>query len=156
MKFIKEIIPYIVILITVLLIRTFIVTPVVVNGDSMVPTLKNKELLLLKKYDKNIERFDIIVFDYNNSKLIKRVIGLPGETVEYKDGNLYINGEIVIDNFSNITADFKYIGTIEEDTYFVLGDNRNNSVDSRMIGLVTKDMILGSTDFSLWPIKTIN
>ena len=156
MKFIKELIPYIVILITVILIRTFIATPVIVNGESMVPTLNHKELLLLKKYDKNIERFDIVVFNYNDSKLIKRVIGLPGETVEYKDGILYINGKIVYDQFSSITKDYKYIGTIDEDSYFVLGDNRENSVDSRMIGLVNKDIIMGSTSFSIWPIKTIN
>ena len=155
MKFVKEILPYIIILIFVILIRTFVVTPVIVNGESMSPTLKNNELLLLKKYDKKIERFDIIVFKYNDSRLIKRVIGLPGDKVEYKDGKLYINDEEMIDPFSSITKNFKYIGVVSENSYFVLGDNRNDSVDSRMIGLVTNDMLLGSTDFSIWPIKTL-
>ena len=86
MRFIKEVLPYIVILLVVILIRTYIITPVIVNGESMSPTLKNNELLLLKKYDKKIERFDIVVFKYNDSRLIKRVIGLPGDKVEYKDG----------------------------------------------------------------------
>ena len=140
MRFIKEVLPYIVILLVVILIRTYIITPVIVNGESMSPTLKNNELLLLKKYD---------------SRLIKRVIGLPGDKVEYKDGKLYINDEEMVDPFSNITKDFKYIGVVSENSYFVLGDNRNDSVDSRMIGSVTKDMLLGSTDFSIWPIKTL-
>ena len=155
MRFIKEVLPYIVILLVVILIRTYIITPVIVNGESMSPTLKNNELLLLKKYDKKIERFDIVVFKYNDSRLIKRVIGLPGDKVEYKDGKLYINDEEMVDPFSNITKDFKYIGVVSENSYFVLGDNRNDSVDSRMIGSVTKDMLLGSTDFSIWPIKTL-
>ena len=106
-------------------------------------------------YDKKIERFDIVVFKYNDSRLIKRVIGLPGDKVEYKDGKLYINNEEMVDPFSNITKDFKYIGVVSENSYFVLGDNRNDSVDSRMIGSVTKDMLLGSTDLSIWPIKTL-
>lgn len=155
MRFIKEVLPYIVILLIVMLIRVYVVTPVIVNGESMSPTLKNNELLLLKKYDKKIERFDIVVFKYNDSRLIKRVIGLPGDKVEYKDGKLYINDEEMVDPFSNITKDFKYIGVVSENSYFVLGDNRNDSVDSRMIGSVTKDMFLGSTDFSIWPIKTL-
>ena len=155
MRFIKEVLPYIVILLVVILIRTYIITPVIVNGESMSPTLKNNELLLLKKYDKKIERFDIVVFKYNDSRLIKRVIGLPGDKVEYKDGKLSINNEEMVDPFSNITKDFKYIGVVSENSYFVLGDNRNDSVDSRMIGSVTKDMLLGSTDFSIWPIKTL-
>lgn len=155
MRFIKEVLPYIVILLVVILIRTYIITPVIVNGESMSPTLKNNELLLLKKYDKKIERFDIVVFKYNDSRLIKRVIGLPGDKVEYKDGKLYINDEEMVDPFSNITKDFKYIGVVSENSYFVLGDNRNDSVDSRMIGSVTEDMLLGSTDFSIWPIKTL-
>ena len=155
MRFIKEVLPYIVILLVVILIRTYIITPVIVNGESMSPTLKNNELLLLKKYDKKIERFDIVVFKYNDSRLIKRVIGLPGDKVEYKDGKLYINNEEMVDPFSNITKDFKYIGVVSENSYFVLGDNRNDSVDSRMIGSVTKDMLLGSTDLSIWPIKTL-
>lgn len=159
MKFIKEILPYVIILITVVIIRTFIVTPVVVSGDSMNDTLTNGDILLLKKYDKIYERFDIIVFDYQNSKLVKRVIGLPGETVKYEDGKLYINGEEVYDEFGSITKDYDlaYLGidVIPEGYYFVLGDNRNKSSDSRMIGLISEEQIEGVTNFSLWPLKSI-
>ncbi len=158
MKILKEIIPYIVIIIVVVLIRTFIATPVLVNGSSMYPTLKNNELLLLKKYDSSYKRYDIVVLDYKNEKLIKRVIGLPGEIVEYKDGILYIDGNKTEDEFSSITSDFKsselITGSIPEGYYLVMGDNRKNSIDSRTIGLINEDDINGITNFSLWPFGT--
>ena len=158
MKILKELIPYIVIVIVVVLIRTFIVTPVLVNGSSMYPTLKDNELLILKKYDSSYNRYDIVVLDYKDEKLIKRVIGLPGETVEYEDGILYINGKEAEDEFASVTSDFKsselIAGTIPEGYYLVMGDNRNDSVDSRMIGLISKDDINGVTNFSLWPFGT--
>ena len=92
MKVIKEVIPYIVIVVVVVLIRTFIITPVRVDGDSMKNTLKNGDILLLYKLS-SINRFDIIVLDEekDNEKIIKRVIGLPGETVAIKKGKIYIN-----------------------------------------------------------------
>lgn len=159
MKFIKDTIPYIIILISVIIIRTFIVTPVIVNGESMYDTLKDKDILLLKKYDKKYDRNEIIVFNYNNSKLVKRIIGLPGEYVSYKNGKLYINGEEFQDNFSYLTYDFELsdLGykVIPEGYYFVLGDNRTRSSDSRMIGLIKKEDILGSTSFSILPFKKI-
>lgn len=151
----KNILSYGLILIAVIIIRTFIVTPVMVNGDSMYSTLKDNQLLLLKKYDHSFERGEIIVFNYNNSKLVKRVIGMPGETIKYEDGNLYINDNLIEDEFSKITKDYEYEGTIPENHYFVLGDNRNYSLDSRIIGPIKKDDIVGATSFSLWPIKTI-
>ena len=85
MKFIKSIVPYIIILITVILIRTFIVTPVSVDGSSMYPNLKDGNILLLKKFDKSYSRFDIVVLNYGKDRLVKRIIGLPGEHVEYRD-----------------------------------------------------------------------
>ena len=83
--FIKERIPYIVI---VILLRSFVIMPVQVEGSSMYPTLKDHEILLLKKYDHSFERFDIIVFNYNGSRLIKRVIGLISEEEIYCSTNL--------------------------------------------------------------------
>ncbi len=155
MKILKELIPYIVIVIVVVLIRTFIVTPVLVNGSSMSPTLKDNELLILKKYDSSYSRYDIVVLDYKDEKLIKRVIGLPGETVEYRDGVLYIDGKETKDEFAPITSDFKssefMTGAIPKGYYLVMGDNRNNSIDSRTIGLISKDEINGVTNFSLLP-----
>lgn len=159
MKIIKQIIPYVIIFITVVLIRTFIVTPVVVSGSSMDDTLKDGEILLLNKFDHSYNRYDIIVFDYDNSKLVKRIIGLPGEHIKYEDGTLYINGVETIDNFAYKTTNFdlKYLGydVIPEGYYFVLGDNRTKSSDSRMIGLVNVEDIKGTTTFSLWPIGKI-
>lgn len=155
MKFIKEIIPYVIVVLVAILIRTFIVTPVQVDGESMYPTLDDNEILILKKYDHSYERFDIIVFNYNNSKLVKRIIGLPGEYVEYKDNELYINNQKTDFDLEAYTYDFKLseLGykVIPSDYYLVLGDNRTNSIDSRRIGLISKDDILGTTNFSIFP-----
>ena len=95
---IKNLIPYAVIIIVVVLIRTLIVTPVIVVGDSMVPTLKDGQVLLLNKigyHFSDIKRNDIVVINIGKSEIIKRVIGLPGETVEYRNNTLYINGHEV-------------------------------------------------------------
>ena len=159
MKYIKELLPYIIVVLLALIIRTFIITPVQVDGNSMYPTLLDNEILLLKKYDKSYDRFDIVVFKYNNSRLVKRIIGLPGEYVEYQNNELYIDGE-KIDNisFDAYTYDFNLselgYNIIPDDYYLVLGDNRTNSVDSRMIGLINKKDILGTTNFSVFPFKT--
>lgn len=162
-KIVKEIIPYIIIIIVVVLIRTFLFTPVVVVGDSMVPTLENKQILLLDKITyrfKEIKRFDIVVIDTGKSEIIKRIIGLPGETVEYKDNLLYINGEVIESIYNFDTQDFTMESITEsklipEDKYLVLGDNRLVSSDSRIIGLIDKKDILGKTSFSIWPVKKI-
>ena len=158
MKFIKELVPYIVIIVVVVLIRTFVITPVQVDGESMYPTLLDNQILILKKYDHSYDRFDIVVFKYNNSKLVKRVIGLPGETVSYKNNTLYINDK-EIDNIKldAYTYDFDLselgFDRIPEGYYFVLGDNRTNSLDSRMIGLISENSILGVTNFSVFPFN---
>jgi len=153
MKFLKEIIPYVIIVMIVLLIRTFIITPVQVDGDSMYPTLNDNQILILKKYDKSYERFDIVVFDYDDSKLVKRIIGLPGETIAYKDNVLYINGREFSDvELNEITTNFSH-DVIPEGYYFVMGDNRDESLDSRRIGVIFEDDILGTTTFSIFPLN---
>ena len=95
----KDIIDIIVIVLIVVLIRTFLFTPAKVKGDSMNDTLLDKEVIIVNKIDYTINeanRFDIVVFERENGeKLIKRVIGLPGEKVEYKDNTLYINDKEV-------------------------------------------------------------
>ena len=102
MRLIKELIPYLVIILVVAVLRMFIITPVIVQGESMVPTLDGGEVMILKKYDTNYKRFDIVVVDssVDGNNLIKRVIGLPGETIKYKDGKLYINDEEIDDPYA--------------------------------------------------------
>lgn len=158
----KELLPYIIIVIVVIVVRTYFFTPVLVNGDSMKPTFKDKQLLLLNKYDKKYKRGDIVVLTReNNEKLIKRVIGLPGEYIEYKNGKLYVDGKIVKDNFAKFTNDFFLeaidleLKKIPEGKYLVLGDNRTNSIDSRTIGLIDEKNINGKITFSIWPFKKI-
>jgi len=151
-KIIKEIITYASIIIIVVLIRTFIITPIRVSGPSMNDTLKNGQIILLKKIDKNIKRFDVVIFKYRNEKLIKRAIALPGETIQYKDNVLYINGEKQDDYITIGTNDFGPI-TLEKDEYFLMGDNRGISLDSRKIGPVKKDKILGTSNFSIFPFN---
>ena len=158
MKIIKELIPYVIIVLVVILLRTFIITPVRVNGDSMNQTLKDGEILLLEKYDKKFKRFDIVVLKYNDEKLVKRIIGMPGESVQYRNNILYINGEKVSEEFlTEETYDFdlNVLGydEIPENYYFVVGDNRSNSLDSRLIGLISKEDIEGKAIFRIFPFN---
>lgn len=157
MSKIKEIIPYVVIVVVVVLIRTFIVTPVVVSGDSMVPSLKDGQLLLLNKLSykfNDIERFDVVVVRVGKNEIIKRVIGLPGETIEYVNNELYINGELLESKYDFLTDDFD-VKEIPHGKYFVLGDNRAVSSDSRIIGMINETDIIGKTNISLWPIMLV-
>lgn len=154
MKKLKELMPYIIIVVVVLLVRSFIVTPGLVNGSSMEPTLHNNELVLINKIglNKGIDRYDIVVVKYENSTIIKRVIGLPYETVEYINDTLYIDGEIVNTKVNfEYTKDFKL--TAGKNEYIVLGDNRNISKDSRIIGPVKERDIIGKVDLVLFPFS---
>lgn len=157
----KELLSYLIIILVIIIIRSFIVTPVRVNGDSMDTTLKNGQIMILNKLKytlKDIERFDIVVVNFNDDKLIKRVIGLPGETLKYEDGILYINDKQVDEYFKNQeTKDFNIttLGyeTIPEDCYIVLGDNRGDSLDSRILGCIDKKDILGEANLVLYPFS---
>ena len=156
MKIIKEIIPYIVIVLVVVLIRTFIITPVRVDGDSMKNTLKNGDILLLYKLG-SINRLDIIVLDEekDNEKIIKRVIGLPGETVAIKKGKIYINDKVIDDKYAyGETSDYDKV-TLEDDEYFILGDNSLISKDSRYFGPIKENEIKGKIVFRLFPFTKI-
>lgn len=162
---IKEISIYLLIIVMVILIRTFIITPVRVNGSSMDPTLRNGEIMILNKvkYNNNdIKRFDIVVIKMDKELLIKRVIGLPNEEVKYVDNKLYINNEYVEETFLNedvYTTNFSLsdinLEKIPENCYLVLGDNREVSLDSRIFGCFTKDKILGSANLVLFPFTKL-
>lgn len=157
MKFIRELIPYLIIILVVLILRTFVVTPIIVSGESMVPTLDGGELMLLKKYDTSYERFDIVVVNKNveGDNLIKRVIGLPGETIRYRNGNLYINDEIIEDTYAyGETGNFREI-TLGNDEYFLMGDNREISLDSRSLGIIKNKEIEGTVGIVLYPFNKL-
>ncbi|WP_443656138.1 signal peptidase I [Faecalibacillus faecis] len=140
----------------VIIIRTFIFTPVVVNGPSMMNTLHNGDVMILDKIGMKlggIKRFDIVVIQTGKTKIIKRVIGMPGEIISYHDNKLYINGKEVSDNHSNeITYDFEEV-KIPDGEYYVLGDNRTDSVDSRILGTIPKNEILGHATFIIYPFN---
>ena len=159
----KELLSYAGILVAVVLIRTFIATPVKVSGPSMNPTLNDKDILILKKYDKKIERFDIVVIKQQKSRLVKRVIGLPGEKIKITTtrvgdnylSTIYINGEKLEENYGKEPIQEDGLAheeiTLANDEYFVLGDNRNNSSDSRMLGPIKKKNIMGVTTTRIIP-----
>lgn len=168
--FIKEWASYILIIAVIILVRSFIITPIIVKGASMEPNLEDNEVLFLSKISykvHDIERFDIVVVDTGDDLIIKRVIGLPGENIEYKDNILYVNGEEVEDPYpQNKTYDFDLedicrrsqdncVTKIPKDKYLVLGDNRTISADSRAKGLFDIEQIEGKVVFRLWPITRI-
>ena len=140
-----------------------------VEGASMEPTLSEGDNLIVDKISyrfRNPERFDIIVFPpYENKEnvyYIKRIIGLPGETVQIdENGNIYINGEILEESYGKEIIDAEKTGiaaepvTLGEDEYFVLGDNRNNSLDSRDsgVGNIHRDDIVGRAWLRIMPFS---
>jgi signal peptidase I len=154
-------------------IRYFLFAPIVVDGLSMMPTLKDQDRMIVNKFSYDIgepKRFDIIVFHAPEKKdYIKRVIGLPGDTVEYKDDTLYVNGkaykEPYLDQYKKevedgpLTASFTLeetvVGrkTVPKGELFVMGDNRRWSKDSRHIGTIPMSKVIGKTSVVYWPIK---
>ncbi len=151
----KEAVTYLLIILFIILVRTYVVTPVRVSGSSMANTLKNGEILLLNKFEyrfSDIKRFDIVVVKAHGERIIKRVIGLPGETLKYENGILYINDKMIEENYlDEVTKDFTYEGKIPDECYFVMGDNRDDSLDSRYFGCFPKKDILGHASFVLFP-----
>ena len=174
-KNIKELLPYIFILIMVILIRTFVATPIKVNGSSMYKTLDGSEFMILNKMAK-VERYDIVVVKNNSNELIKRVYGLPGEKIAIvgangtgkstivkllmkfyspSDGIIKVNDIDIkeIDKYAfGKTSDYESI-TLGKDEYFVLGDNRQVSLDSRSIGPIKDQDIEGTANFIIYPFK---
>lgn len=156
MKFLKELLPYISIIIVVILIRTFLFSPALVSGSSMENTLYDGELVIVNKIGlkSGIERFDIVIVKIGNELLIKRVIGLPNEKIEYRDNILYINDEVMETPIEfEKTLDFTHM--IGDNEYFVMGDNRDVSQDSRVLGAFSIENIKGKVDLVLFPFNKI-
>ena len=152
------------------LLFIFVGKPFTVSGQSMYPTLHNNDRMLMSKLG-DINRFDVVVLHApdQDKEYIKRVIGMPGDTVEVKEGKLYINGQpveqpfinkeilvnktVYIDDFTlqELTGESK----VPEGKYFVMGDNRGVSRDSRMIGFIDRTAIEGKAVFTIWPYNRI-
>ena len=162
-------------LVIAFLVRTYLFSTYVVDGESMMPTLQNGNLLVINKigYEiSDLNRFDVIVFHANKKEdYVKRIIGLPGDSIEYKNDHLYINdkqySEPYLDQYKknlngrSFTGDF----TLKEITgktvvpsgyIFVEGDNRPKSYDSRLFGFVKIDKIVGKVDVRYWPLSKFN
>lgn len=161
-EFIKDSVKFILIVFILMFLMVYVVSITQVVGNSMSPTLENGEVLILNKAKyrlSEVKRGDIIAFTYEDTKyLIKRVIGLPGDYVSIKDNKVYINGKYYVENYlKNVdTPNFELTELgytkVPENMYFVLGDNRDNSLDSRKIGLVNKSDIIGEIVIRFWPI----
>ena len=147
------------------LVITFVGQRTQVSGSSMETTLSDGDQLIVDKISSRFRdpsRYDIVVFPYKyekNTYYIKRIIGLPGETVQIVDGYVYIDGKKLDEDYGNevmenpgIAADPVVLGS---DEYFVLGDNRNNSQDSRAanVGVIHKDDLLGRAWVRIWPLS---
>ncbi|MFC3040658.1 signal peptidase I [Virgibacillus xinjiangensis] len=169
----RKLVPVVIFAVGVALIfRSALFASYVVDGESMEPTLYDGNLLMVNKviYDiTDVDRFDVIVFHANPEEdYVKRVIGLPGDEIEYKDDKLYVNGEYKEEKFLEpyaaqseaepFTEDF----TLEEVTgekkvpegeIFVMGDNRQDSLDSRSFGFVSESTLVGKVGVKYWPLS---
>ncbi|PYZ93993.1 signal peptidase I [Salipaludibacillus keqinensis] len=163
-----------VVLVVSFLVRGFLFTNYIVYGQSMMPTIHDGERIIVNKIGYEItepNRFDLIIFHATeDSDYIKRVIGLPGDEIYYDDDTLYINDEAHDEHFLKVHKEDHDHGlftenfnleemtgetTVPEGYVFVLGDNRQNSVDSRHIGFVPVEEIVGQANMAFWPPKNI-
>ncbi|MCC7615343.1 MAG: signal peptidase I [Liquorilactobacillus nagelii] len=154
-------------LLVAVIIKSFLLVPIQVNGISMEPTLHSKEEMLITLPGK-IKRFDIVIIKTpDHVTYVKRVIGLPGDTLKYKNDHLYINRQRISEPFisreiadknENYTSDFTLkeltgLNKIPRNQYFVLGDNRRISKDSRTIGTIEGSWIVGKAILIYWPLN---
>ncbi|WP_062350275.1 signal peptidase I [Bacillus kwashiorkori] len=143
---------------SIFFIFRYAITIIIVSGNSMYPTLENKHVILSYNVFYQIERHDVAVIeDRNGFDVVKRVIGLPNDTIEIQNGAVLVNGNVVEENYSAGTAMDMEPVILNDNEYFVIGDNREvgESLDSRSseFGPVTKDQIKGEILLSLFPFK---
>ena len=143
------------------LIATLILPVLQIEGASMEPTLRNGDIVLLMKTTR-FDHGDLCGFTWNNKLLIKRVIGLPGDWIEIDtDGAVYLNGERLDEPYVQQQAfgecDLEFPFQVPQEQYFVIGDMRESSIDSRntLIGCIPKDQIVGKVFFRVWPFKSM-
>jgi len=165
-EFLKDAFKYVIVIVVVFLLFIFVVGLQQVVGPSMNPTLNEGDIMIVNKLTyhlKDIGRNDIVVIMQDEKYMVKRVVGVPGETIEYKNNHIFVNGvefeETFIDLDKVHTNDFsiKDLGydTIPEGKYLVLGDNRENSLDSRDYGLVDRKEIVGRAWIRIWPFSQV-
>ena len=145
-----------------LLLRIFVFELVMVQGESMEHTLHNGQTVFVEKVSRNfgnLSRRQIVIVKYpgREGAFVKRIVGLPGDTIEVKEGALYVNDvrqdePYIVEPY--ILQDFARV-TVPEDCYFVMGDNRNNSMDSRdpTVGAIPFDQVIGHAMFVIWPLS---
>ncbi len=143
------------------LIQMFVLEPLRVDGRSMNNTLYNNEFILVSKADywqEDPERLDVVICRYpgREDTYVKRVVGLPGDTVEVRKEQVLINGTPLQENYITYPADYLYGPlTLGEDEYFVLGDNRIHSTDSHVIGPIKREAIIGRVRLVIYPLDSI-
>ena len=144
------------------LIATLVLPVLQIEGTSMEPTLSNGDIVLLMKTTR-FERGDLCAFTWNNKLLVKRVVGLPGDWIEIDtDGTVYLNGDKLDEPYVQQMAlgecDLEFPFQVPQEQYFVIGDMRESSIDSRnsLIGCIPKDQIVGKVFFRVWPFKKIS
>ncbi len=143
------------------LIRTAIFEPVKVQGNSMVDTLQNEEIMIATKYDYILgvpKRFDIVICKYPNRHeiFVKRIVGLPGDVISIENGLLTVNGETYPEDYITNRPNYTIQNySVPEGQYFVLGDNRSNSNDSHLIGSIGRSQIIGHVRWVVFPFNRI-
>lgn len=159
-EFFHDTFGYLLVAIIIFILIIYVISFHQVIGPSMNPTLNDGNILIVNKLIyrlSNPKRNDIVEFKHNEKIYIKRVIGLPGESIKYQNHILYVGDTAISDKFADITNDFSLSNLgytkIPDNYYLVLGDNRKNSEDSRVIGLISKDEIIGRTTIRIWPMK---